>query len=80
MASITVRNLDDDVRDRLRIRAARNGRSMEAEVRRILRVAVGRPAKPRDLTSIIRSHFGPDNGVELELPPREVAREPPSFE
>ena len=41
MASITIRNLDDDVKTRLRVRAADNGRSMEEEVRRILRDVVG---------------------------------------
>ena len=46
MASITIRNLDDDVRTRLRVRAAGNGRSMEEEVRLILREAVGREAVP----------------------------------
>ena len=39
MATITVRNLPDDVHDRLRVRAARKGQSMEAEVRAILRDA-----------------------------------------
>lgn len=36
MATLTIRNLPDDVRERLKIRAARRGRSMEAEVRAIL--------------------------------------------
>ena len=80
MANITIRNLDDDIRTRLRVRAAGNGHSMEEEVRQILRKAVGRAVRSRDLTSIIRSHFGPTNGVDLELPPRESGREPPSFE
>ena len=80
MASITIRNLDDDIRTRLRVRAAGNGRSMEEEVRQILRSAVGRAERSRDLTSIIRSHFGPEYGVDLELPERDQAREPPSFE
>ena len=80
MASITVRDLDDDVKARLRNRAAANGRSIEAEVRLILRVAVGRKPAPRNLASIIRAHFGPSNGVDLELPPRESGREPPSFD
>ena len=39
MAALTVRNLPDDVHDQLRVRAAKNGRSMEAEVRAILEVA-----------------------------------------
>ena len=80
MASITIRNLDDEVKARLRVRAAGNGRSMEEEVRLILREAVGRKPSSRNLVSIIRSHFGPSNGVDLELPPREPGREPPSFE
>ena len=77
MASITIRNLDDDVKTRLRVRAADNGRSMEEEARLILRDVVGRKPSSRNLTTIIRSHFGPANGVDLELPPREPGREPP---
>ena len=80
MASITIRNLDDDVKTRLRVRAAEHHRSMEEEARLILREAVGRQADSRNLASIVRSHFGPDNGVDLELPPREAGREPPSFD
>lgn len=80
MASITIRNLDEDVKTRLRVRAADSGRSMEEEVRRILRDVVGRKPNPRNLADIIRSHFGPANGVDLELPPRELGREPLSFD
>ena len=80
MASITIRNLDADVKTRLRMRAAVSGRSMEEEARLILRNAVGRQPSLRDLASIIRSHFGPANGMDLELPPREPGREPPSFD
>ena len=40
MATLTVRDLPDDIRTQLRIRAAQNGRSMEAEVRRVLEQAV----------------------------------------
>ena len=79
MASITIRNLDDDVKMRLRVRAARHKRSMEEEARMILRKAVGRKPSRRNLAEIARSCFGPDNGVELELPPRGPGREPPSF-
>ena len=80
VASITIRNLDDGVKTRLRVRAADNGRSMEEEARLILRDAVGRKPDSRNLAGIVRSHFGPANGVDLELPPREPAREPPSFD
>ena len=80
MASITIRNLDDDVKTRLRVRAAENGRSMEEEVRVILREAVGRKQGSQNLASLIRARFGPLGGVDLELPPREPAREPPRFD
>jgi plasmid stability protein len=45
MAALTIRNLPDEVRDELRVRAAKNGRSMEAEVRAILEAACTQPAK-----------------------------------
>ena len=81
MSSITIRNLDDDMKTRLRVRAAEHHRSMEEEVRLILRDAVGRRPGSRDLaTSIVRSHFGSANGVDLELPSREPSRESPSFD
>jgi len=80
MASITIRNLDDDVKTQLRIRASRNGRSMEEEVRLILRDAVGRMEGPKNLASAIRARFAPFGGVELEIPARQPMREPPSFD
>ena len=80
IASITIRNLDDEVKTRRRVRAAEHHRSMEEEARLILRDAVGHKPRSGNLTNIIRSHFGPDNGVDLELPPREPASEPPSFD
>ena len=80
MASIAIRNLDDDVKTRLRVRAGDNGRTMEEEARLILRDAVWRKPSSRNLTSISGSHFGPTNGVDLELPPREHGRESPFFD
>ncbi len=80
MASITIRNLGDDVKMRLRKRAVGHGRSMEAEARAILREAVERKPDARSLADIICSYFGPENGVDLDLPPREPGREPPSFD
>lgn len=80
MASITVRNLDDEVRTRLRVRAAEHGRSMEEEVRVILREAVSdRHSGPGDLAKFTRECFAELGGVELELPPRGPMREPPDF-
>ena len=80
MASITIRNLDDEVKTRLRVRAAGNGRSMEEEARLILRNAVARKPRAVTLAAAIRARIAPLGGVDLELPPREPAREPPSFD
>ena len=75
MASITIRNLEDDVKTRLRRRAAGNGRSMEEEARVILAEAVDREAAPeRGLGTAIHELFRPFGGVELDLPPRAACR------
>jgi plasmid stability protein len=70
VAAISVRDLDDDVRERLRVRAARNGRSMEAEVRAILTAAVSEPEPPADLFTTLHERFAALGGVDLELPAR----------
>ena len=81
IASIIVRNLDEGLKRRLRIRAAQNGRSMEAEVRDILQTALNsQPAAPENLATAIRSRFEPLGGVELDLPPRSHTRTPPKFD
>ena len=81
MASITIRNLDDRVKAKLRVRAARHGRSMEEEVREILSAAVSGNRLPvRNLYEAIRRIVEPYGGIELEIPPREPAREPPVFD
>ena len=54
----------------LRIRAARNGRPMEAEVRAILADAVREPAAGSNLGQALMTRFGELGGVELDLPPR----------
>lgn len=78
MASLTIRDLDDQTKDRLRVRAAKKRRSMEAEVRHILTeaVAIEEPA-PTDLASAISRRFAVLGGVDLELPAREIIRSPP---
>ena len=81
MASITIRNLQDGLKRRLRIRAAHHGRSMEEEVRQILNNVLSQePSAPVNLASAIRSRFAPLGGAELELPSREPMRDPPGFE
>jgi plasmid stability protein len=67
---LSVRGLDDEVRERLRIRAARHGRSMEAEIRAILVDAVREPVPAADLFTALLERFGEIGGVELELPVR----------
>ena len=78
MASITIRNLDEGVKRRLRVRAAENGRSMEEEARDILRRSVGEAPPPKDLGRAIHARFAALGGVELELP-RGPMRPPPEF-
>lgn len=80
MASITIRNLDDGLKRRLRIRAAEHGRSMEEEAREILRQAVGGTRTPDNLGRAIHRRFAAIGGVDLPLPEREPMREPPVFE
>ena len=81
MASITIRNLEDDIKTRLRKRAAERGRSMEEEARLILAEAVAREAAPaRGLGTALHELFKPFEGEELELAPREPMREPPRFD
>lgn len=70
MAAISVRDLDDTVKERLRVRAARHGRSMEAEIRAILADAVREPDDDQGLFHAILDRFGEIGGVELDLPPR----------
>jgi plasmid stability protein len=74
MATLTIRDLDDELRDRLRVRAARHGRSMEAEVRAILRDTLVRPPAAEGLGARIHQRFAAVGGAELELPER---RDPP---
>lgn len=82
MASITIRNLTDEDKQRLREQAARHGRSMEAEARSILRQAlVGKTDRPRrNLYKEIRDIVEPVGGIELPEIERDLARDPPKFE
>jgi antitoxin FitA len=74
MAALSIRNLDETVKQRLLLRAARHGRSMEAEARAILTDAVSEPADSAGLFTALLDRFGRLGGVDLELPGRE---EPP---
>jgi len=76
MASITIRELDERLKARLRVQAAHHGHSMEEEARAILRAALsaGR-ARTGTLVDSIRARIEPLGGVELEIAPREAIRE-----
>jgi plasmid stability protein len=77
MAAMTIRNLDDALKSRLRVRAAVHGRSMEEEAREILRAALSTEApRTRDLGQAIRDRFAALGGVDLPDVPREAIREP----
>ena len=83
MASITIRNLEDEVKRRLRIQAATKGHSMEEEARRILRVALGMQVDVPDTDTSLNVNFSvvePSGDVGLDLPLSEPVRDPPIFD
>ncbi|MFA7265037.1 MAG: Arc family DNA-binding protein [Candidatus Nanopelagicales bacterium] len=75
MADISIRGLDDGVKQKLRRRAAAHGRSMEAEVRAIITMAVADEQPRRDLFDVLLDRFDDLGGVHLELPAREPIRD-----
>jgi antitoxin FitA len=83
MATLTIRNVDPELREALRVRAARHGRSMEAELREILKVAIvaEKPHPEPNLAEAIRRRFAPLGGAdEIEPHPPVPVGEPPRFE
>ena len=76
MATITIRNLDEKVKRQLQVRAALNGRSMEAEARETLSILLSdNPYQPeKGLGTRIRERFSPFEGVDLKIPPRQYSR------
>jgi plasmid stability protein len=85
MATITIRNLDENVKRALQVRAALNGRSMEAEARDYLGGLISkdqdRPSREIDLGTAIHRRFAALGGVDLEIPPRTFSTRPlPTFD
>jgi plasmid stability protein len=81
LASITIRNLDETLKRKLRLRAAHRNTSMEDEARDILRTALAvEPAQAPNLADAIRARIAPLGGVELSPPQRGPMRAPPRFE
>jgi plasmid stability protein len=78
MATITIRNLDEETKNKIRVSAARHGHSMEEEVRRILNRAVNQNDET-GLGTFISEQFQAIGGIELEIPPRSLARLSPAL-
>jgi len=77
MATITIRQLEENTKRKLRMRAARHGRSMEQEAREILKSALSQPEEQsKDLVESIRRRFAKYGGVDLKIPPRGPIRDP----
>ena len=79
MATLTIRQLDEKTKIKLRIRAAHHGRSMEEEARAILRSALTVFAPQQNLAESIRQRFAILDGVDLKLPRRDAIRQPAEF-
>ncbi|HEV1288369.1 MAG TPA: hypothetical protein VNU44_23795 [Bryobacteraceae bacterium] len=81
MASLTIRRLEERTKQRLRVRASRNGHSMEEEARQILKVALNEKAVPElNLAEAIRRIIAPLGGVNIPEVPRGPMRPPPNFD
>ncbi len=73
MATIVIRKLDETVKRKLQVRAARNGRSMEAEARLLLHRSLHespQAAPEIDIGTAIHKRFAAIGGVDLQIPPR----------
>lgn len=79
MASLTIRNLDNNLKSQLRQRAARHGRSMEAEARTILSQTLNAPNGEQNLAVAIHSRFESLKIDSLPIPQRQPVRTPPEF-
>lgn len=79
MASLTIRNLDNDLKMKLRLRAAKRGCSMEAEVRNILSETLNAPTEEKNFAAAIRKRFESLYTESLPIPPRQAVRTPPDF-
>lgn len=81
MATLTIRNVEPQLKETLRVRAAKNGRSMEAELREIVRDALkGDISEDGGLGTAIHRRFAPYGGVDLPQHPPVTPRNPPRFE
>ena len=80
MTQITIRNLDDAVRLKLKTRAAAKGRSLEAELRDIITQAASETQGSPNIVRSIRARVKKLGGFELDIPARSKSRAVPRFE
>ena len=79
--AVTVRGLSPELKARLRVRAAHNARSMEAEARAILEAVLSAPDdESTDIGAFARGLFAPLGGIELDLPARFPPRQSPRLD
>lgn len=80
MSTLTIRNLEPAIKDRLRMSAAAHGHSMEEEVRTILRQVMSKPAVETGLGSRIHGRFAALGGFKLAAPKRHQAPRAAQFD
>ena len=82
LPTITVREIDPEVKEFYRVRGANNGRSMEAEIRSVLTLySKQNSRKPGDVALKIHQIFQEIGGADdLVLPKREKLPDPISFD
>ncbi|HXO01892.1 MAG TPA: Arc family DNA-binding protein [Stellaceae bacterium] len=83
MSTLTIRNVEPALKERLRVRAAQHGRSMEAELRVILKdvLRAEKPDGEISLGEAIHRRFAALGGVDdLVIPPRTAFPDPPKFD
>ena len=79
MTTLTIRNVDEALKASLLVRAAMHGRSMEEELRMILRQALQHPVQGKGLGQRLKKRFAPV-ATEIELPPLSIPRDAPDLE
>ena len=81
MPSLLIRNVEKTLHTRLKQRAAGHHRSLEAEARELLLLALARQPQQENVMDIARRLFGPKHGFDLPIPSRrqELERPPPDF-
>jgi antitoxin FitA len=80
MASLTIRNLDESLKAKLRLQSAQHGCSMEAEVRNILRQVLLPSSAPADFASRVNQRFAGLDADTLSIPERQTVRTPPDMD